>query len=397
MPYTSGLSTAGSVTQATSRVKHRVNVEAGTVELAYGNFYNNAGTETVGPNDITVKAYLEFPLASTYYVPVTFGGAPTVVIKPGGIVWSDPIALDLPVGSTFYSRTNVSVATTANRWPIGWATLTADGEGVITGVDYADGSGTVTANNTFCYSPLSIRGRTSCLTKAVAGIGDSIMSGSGDSNTKGWWFRSFTDVVPEQRISYASEQATAFNRPDRRGLRLPLLDGCTHLICANGVNDVKAPQTVATIKAELISNWRYGMRRGMKVWQTTVTPVTTSTDGWVTTANQTVTANEANRTAVNDWLRDGAPLDSVTFAAQAIGSVSSELPSYVRTRDGSTVRAGAAGHPLTGVLEFADAVETSRNSGIWKAGYTSDGTHPLGATGHGALAATFTLAQLGLA
>lgn len=379
---TSGLNTAGP-TQATTRIKHRLNVETGTVQLAYGNHYNNAGVETVGPNNITVKASIEF-VTGSYIIPVRFGGARTIVIPPGGVVWSDPISLDLAVGDFFYSRTNVVVGSGTERWPTGWATLTADGEGVETGVDKAD-SGTVTANNTFCYGPLSIRGSAITLTKVLGGIGDSIMSGNGDGNTKGWWYRKFSGVIPEQRLAYPSEMAQSFAMPTRRHPRLPLIDGCTSIIFGYGINDIKSGNAAVQVKRDMITSWRYGARRGTKCYQHTLTPVTTSTDTWATTGNQTVTANEANRVAVNDWLRDGAPFTTNDFEPAAIGATG-----------GLIVRTGAAGHPLTGLLEFADVVETARNSGIWKASRTGDGTHP-NATAHQELADSFTLASVGMA
>ena len=108
------------------------------------------------------------------------------------------------------------------------------------------------------------------------------------------------------------------------------------------------------------------------MYQTTVTPQTTSTDAWVTTANQTVTAVHARRIGLNDWIRDGAPFDTATGLAVAVGATGSTI-----------VRAGTRAHPLKGFFEIADIVETSRNSGIWKAGWTTDGLHP-NATGYAA-------------
>lgn len=378
----SGLNTAGPLS-ATSRVKHFVNVEAGTVRLAYGNVYNNVGVETDGPNNVTVKAAIEFS-SGGYIVPVRFSGSRTVVIPPGGVVWSDPVSVDAAVGDYFYSRTLVTVGSGSERWPVGWATLTADGEGVEVSVDKVD-SGTVAANNTFCYGPMAISGRVSGTPlKVLGGVGDSIMSGNGDSNTKGWWYRKFSGVVPEQRVAYPSEQGLSFALPTRRQSRMQFIDACTSIICGYGINDVKSAVAAVQIKRDMITCWRYGARRGCAVYQHTLTPVTTSTDSWVTTVNQTVTANEANRTAVNDWLRDGAPFTTNDFEPAAIGA-----------SGGSVVRTGMAAHPLTALLEFADVVETSHNSGIWKASNTGDGTHP-NATGHQALADSFTLTSIGM-
>jgi lysophospholipase L1-like esterase len=97
-------------------------------------------------------------------------------------------------------------------------------------------------------------------------------------------------------------------------------------------------------------------KMGLPVFQNTITPSTTSTDSWATTGNQTPESSNAVRVQVNDWIRT--------------------VPS-----------------PLSGYFEIADLAETARNSGIWKAGYTSDGLHP-NATGHSALAAGIDVSKL---
>ncbi len=100
------------------------------------------------------------------------------------------------------------------------------------------------------------------------------------------------------------------------------------------------------------------------------TPYTNGTDAWATVANQTPNGSaETNRLDYNVWIRDGAPIDSTTKAPVAIGAAG--------------LRAGQAGHPLAGYIDAADLGESARNSGKWKAGYTSDGLHPnaVGAAG----------------
>lgn len=54
---------------------------------------------------------------------------------------------------------------------------------------------------------------------------------------------------------------------------------------------------------------------------------------------------------------------------------------------------GQASHPLYTYWEIADEVETARNSGIWRAGYTDDGLHPT-ATGINAAAAGVDVADI---
>ena len=129
------------------------------------------------------------------------------------------------------------------------------------------------------------------------------------------------------------------------------------------------------MQADGIAFWGYLASTGKLVSQATFKPYTSSTDGWVTVENQTPGGVNPTRLAWNAWLRDGAPL--IAGAAAATG-----------TTDPAAVRVGSAGHPLDAVLEVADALESSRDSGVWTPGYTSDGLHP-NPTGHAAAAAGF--------
>lgn len=71
---------------------------------------------------------------------------------------------------------------------------------------------------------------------------------------------------------------------------------------------------------------------------------------------------EAIRVAVNDWIRDGSPIVMATMIGAVTGATGPGI-----------IRAGQSGHPLAsgdqlgkGYVEVADALETSRNSGIIK-------------------------------
>lgn len=163
----------------------------------------------------------------------------------------------------------------------------------------------------------------------------------------------------------------------------------TRAIVEYGANDLglyyplTGSNTAASVLAAYLDNalnhWRRLSNSGIRVWQTTITPMSNSTDGFVTTANQTPKGQEEVRVPANTWFRDGAPL---------VGSI----PAAAGTTDPTAVRAGQTGHPLKGVIEVADAVESARNSGKWKApGYTSDGVHPdaTASTAMAAAVATF--------
>lgn len=379
------LSNAATELGGTIRVQHQMLCSAHGLQLVYGNFYNHnlagTGTETDGPNDITVAASIESGGKS---FPVTFNGARQVVIKPGAIGVSDPLGVAFAKAATFYTRTYVLV-TAGQQFPRGCALTVA---GNFEGQNYANPAGTdltpVTAaawaafNSTRGYSPYAIIGRASYPTNSpVFGlVGDSIISGAGDTDTdNGFALRALNGDYPYLRVSYPGETVDAFMQQGgiTRFRRASLLElaNVTHIFDEFGINSLASP----SIKQNSVTKWQF-LALLAKVYATTLTPKTTSTDSFVSLANQTVTANEATRTGYNDWLRDGAPIQN--SAPVAIGS------------SGATVyRAGDALHPLAGWYEIADTVESSRNSGKWRVdggAWTADGTHPT-AAGHAAMAA----------
>lgn len=116
----------------------------------------------------------------------------------------------------------------------------------------------------------------------------------------------------------------------------------TDVVCEYGINDVNlAGRTAVATEVDLAAI--YALFPTKRVWQSTISPVSTSTDAWATVANQTTAATNAQRTALNDWIRT--------------------KPS-----------------PLVGYFEVADVLETARNSGIWNVqanlgAPTGDGLH----------------------
>jgi lysophospholipase L1-like esterase len=383
----SGLSD-GVLLGGTAVMRHKALRTAYGIRLVFTNHYpvsSGGAVETNGTDPITVKASIESP--TTQLFPVTFGGASSVVIAPGASVMSDPIGITIAKGTLFWTRTYV-VVTAGQKWPRGaFSTFSASGQGH----NYASGAAgaDVTASGAaptgglseYVYGPSAVLGLPADPGKAVVAIvGDSIAAGSSD-NQVGWIERWLNDNYAYQKVAYPSEAMTQWDPTTAGGAycyrRAALLarEGVTHVIAEHIVNDLGA-SSLPTLQARAFRYWTFLSRVG-KVLATTCTPQTTSTDGWVTTGNQTVASpgtNEPRRLGWNAWVRDGAPMNAAG-AAQAVGDTAP-----------TTLRAGQAGHPLSGYIEVADAAESARDSGIWKANYTSDGTHP-NPTGAAAMAA----------
>ena len=363
-------------------------------ELAFPNWYL-APAETAGANSITVKAAFEYGFAGqpTALIPLYFNGARSAVIEAGATRLCDPAGFQMTKGTFGYLRVAVSVASLGQFWPTGRALVGGASE-LSWNSDQVDVLGTAGGSNgfTYMYGPAAIIGFGENDNASVLIVGDSIAAGSvgeasgGDSQgNQGYVERALANNLPWANTARGSDQFATFLAAHSRRLAYgPQF--ATHAISEMGVNDIFIANRSLTVLQDMaISTWKRLAGERMKVFQTTITPRTTSTDSWATLANQTLFSvpQEAVRVAFNDWIRAGAPI--VAGAAVAIGT-------------GGAVLAGAAGHPLTGFFEVADIAESARNSGKWKvtgaANYaTADGTHPTTAM-YLLLAGGITLASL---
>lgn len=397
-----------------SRTYHKLAVDGTWIRLCYANQYKNTGS-TIS-DTITVEAVVE--RTNSEPIRVRFNGATTVTIPPYGMIYSDPIPLlrkatdpstpflrvrTLVSGVSWprYSYPNTYddyVSQSTGEWSATTTLSTLQGKmdtaGTITGI---------TTNTTdLIYYPSKIVAAESVqpTRAAIALIGDSIMGGASGRADDGFGHRAIAENYAWGCFSLSGEQAASFQYIHGELGRWQQLQGYTHAICNYGVNDISADQTSATIKGALIRIWAQLNDSRIKPWQTTITPRSNDGNG-VSGATPNVVpfgsynadqnlspatsaARHATRIEVNDWIRDGAPLNSSTLAAAAIGA-----------SGGNTVRAGATGHPLGGYIEVADTVETSRNSGLWNASYvSSDYLHPNNA-GHDAMAVPVAAAIAG--
>lgn len=375
-PLSNFLSTSGH-TAATYRIRHVVTGGALTgVAFVYGNVQRLSNRMQPGPETITVRASVE--LSNGTIVPLLNStGGRDVTIAPGAYATLTSASTNIADGAVIYSRTYVSGA----RWPLGLTSYPEQGEGSNTGTSAADltTSGTVPTSFAHSYSPMAIIGnRASSAKRPLALVGDSIITGQGDSpNDTGWATRALaTAGHPWVRVSVPGEKAQDFAAAPT--LRSPILAYGQASLVNYGRNDLGAGRTLSQIQVDLLTTWEEVAKVGL-VAQGTITPQATSTDSFATTGGQTATGNNSVRVALNTWLRAGAPVDANGLA------VAAGTP--------GAVVAGASGHPLKVVIELADAVESARNSGLWKPNYTADGLHPL-PIGHQAMAAAVDITPL---
>jgi lysophospholipase L1-like esterase len=317
----------------------------------------------------TLKVGVEYPAvasgSSGTILPVTFNGRTSPTIDPGGVIKSDPLPSLFTAGQPIGFRCYLTTSVLGQKWPWGWVGYQT-GEGNASGDQSQSGNPTWT--NHRIYGPMAALGtvKGGNGVAVIGTIGDSIIWGNGDggespSNDKpGFVLRALNNAFSYARLSNCGMRANQWTGIAPRHVALGL-SGCTHVIEQCGINDKNASQTAAQILASRQVIWNECIQRGIKVYATTITPNTTSTDAWATTANQTIAANDAARTTLNDNIRNNW-----------------------------------ASYGLTGYFDVADAVESARNSGKWivtgAANYaTSDGLHPSPA-GHALMAAVINAA-----
>jgi len=358
----------GTNTVGYTRSIHKVMVDAYDFRLVYVNFQHGEA----GDNAITVTAKMEplsanaTPANPTVLYPVTFDGQPSVTLAPWGLAISDPIPFNATTGQYLVPRTQVNVAA-GGKWPYGRVLnpRVTGSEGRIEGTTETPGYMAAAAPTAIAgvyanaYVPYmivatpSFVGGVSPSPKSVYGAGDSILHGLGTLPIAGW----FGDAVRELTgWTYFAGCATGEITPGflAPNPRLQLLDSRWDYVLHEYGSNECAALNLSDTKFNIIAGWRAEQARGLKVLANTVSPRTTSTDGWNTTTNQTPdSAHNGVRVPYNQWLRDGAPLNASTFAAVAIG--------------GSGVRIGEAGHPVVALFDLAAAVESGTDTGLWKA------------------------------
>jgi len=308
----------------------------------------DASSESDLTDTFTITRSFSYPFNTTIVGVVTWdSGSASKAIAPGVAPYqSDWTALAsiIPDGAKFGVHTYITVAP-SKKYPTCGNGSTALGERKQTGTGLSDLSQATTvplALSGGIYRPTAILGRGAGLRYSLAGVGDSIMAGAADIgfNTRGgtgMFGRAAEGVIPFLHTGYSGQQAAlnaVAGKLDRRKA-LFAAAGITHIVCDYGVNDL------TYTSAQIISNQGtiWASLAGIvnvngetpRIVQTTITPVSTSSDFWNTLGGQAATANNAKRAAANTNIR--------------------ALPS-----------------PLFGYIEMADALEPARDDGRWATG-----------------------------
>lgn len=369
---TEGYATASSSlslkTQAgTSKVPHTIGFDASDLRMVIHNWDFELGstyTDVDAATDLPVRA--AFLVGGAVY-PVTFRGSRDATVAPGGYVVSDPLGVEVTQGDVIYTL----IYTSATSWQPNRASYTSSNSGGFAADVDATSTGSTPPTNgaSTLLAPAVVTGvPVATNQRSVATVGDSITAGAGDGfngtahvgaldalprGGGGWLARAFRGKTGTVQIAQPGDRAAQFAQVAKHFRRAGLLTAATDSVSAYGINDLTDQVGATAVKQALIDSWRVQSKRGLRVWQPTLVPYSTSTDLWLTVANQSPFSQATARVEVNNWIRDGAPM-TTAFAPAAIGA------------GGSTLRAGSPGHPLHAWFEMADSVESARNSGVWR-------------------------------
>lgn len=342
------------------------------LRVIYPNWGISNNSEFNFDADVQLLCYIEYP--TNTYTPITFSGKQIGTTPRGGNFISDYVNVTIPRGATFYMRPGWQFTTTsANGIPSNgsmlpnWGAGTATGsywEGIKLSTNPADlvlagkrGTGGNSGNSDGFSTnfsnrmlPLAILGITTRPSFAL--VGDSIAVGVGDAADSqlacGFIARALGNKFGYVNLGVSGEAVNGLTANAQYAQRAYLAQFCSHVISNYGTNDIGtgSGRTAAQVITD-ISAFRLKWFPTQVFYQTTLLVRTTSSDAFVTEANQTVVATDAVRAAFNDQLR--------------LGALTSRFD---------------------GILDVDQICQNSYNGRKWKAfgtttnRMTADGTHP---------------------
>jgi lysophospholipase L1-like esterase len=305
---------SGEAVDQTVRMIARATIAGRRIRLR---FSNRDGDRPVVFGSVTVGLRTEGPSVKAGTLrPVRFLGARRVTVPPGADVLSDPVTFPVSFGDELAVSMSVVGASGAVTWHR-WAKALAYVTPVRSGDDTGDATGAAYREAGMSWFWLDGVDEDTTAGGTVVALGDSI--------TDGWptapdqyetWPDVLADRVPGHRLGVVNAGisgnqlmgddcaggcgAPAVARLDHDALDLA---GVTTLVVFEGTNDLYAARAPASRVVSAL-RWIVGRarQRRLRVLGATITP--RSDRGWTA-------AMEADREAVNGWIRNSKAFDAV--------------------------------------------------------------------------------------
>lgn len=311
----------------------------GLVAYWYAGYqHSTLGLQPIG-NDLTVACAVMYPTASSPGAGKAFrrGGASTITVKDGEWVQSDPLSIYLPASTPIRLKSWVSPGA-AGFVPYGTPCL-GNTNGSLSGYgaqtdrsSYASGQADITQNSTnvtgnatndTAYEPIVIaRPAGYVRTWAIfadsrgygagevgAGSGGTTVAGAGDAwGNCGMWERAI--AIRGEMAQNLSISGSSLNTWQTDGFSSFLMmvgqSSCSSCVIALGTND-----TLSFTAEQILANLQKMVNKARclgfgEIEVPTLPPRTTSSNGYVDTAGQTIDAVRSARiTTLNGYLRAG--------------------------------------------------------------------------------------------
>lgn len=322
------------VSDATVRLIARVTIPGETVRVRLDNGY---GTDAVRIGRASIGHRIQGPLVAPGSIrPLTFGGRPDVTVPPGGVAWSDPVALsvvaqqDLAV-SVYVPGSNVRPSQHTNAVVTSYRTPNGAGDKTM---DEARGPFSDTLTATWWLKSVEVQ--SSAAGGAIVAFGDSITDGtcstldandrwvnvlstrlvlqhdaavrggSRDARVKALVNEGIGGNTVTRAVQPAPDSTPGLERFERDVLSH---HGVTDVIVFMGTNDLRREAAAAQVTGGLAEIVKRVKAAGARVIGVTMiprhnVPANGTNTGW----NDEKTRR---RREVNDWIRTKAGFDAV--------------------------------------------------------------------------------------
>jgi hypothetical protein len=333
-----------------TRLAHAMPAAASDIQLLYANVTRSREEfEAAGPNPITISAAIEFPEGNFHRA--SFSGRPEITVAGGETVLSDPVRVSIPAQAVYYTRTTMRAEAAPYLWPFTRVSSPHCGDWVNKGNDPTQISDDPPARRdqqSKAFGPLNILGKTERPRVSVAVLGDSVVAGEpgpGDRlGGRGFLERALAANVAWCNLAVNGDSLAGFLKSPETRLGV-LRQNFTHVICALGIGDIRGGNE-PVIRERYLQVWQLLSELGLKVFQTTITTHTSSSDGWTTV--------------------EGQKIVNPNFLP---GGIYHRINDWIRSRP----------KPLSGYFDPSALLETEPDSGIWiapdRAPVTNDGPH----------------------
>lgn len=304
-----------------------------------------------GLGDLQYECQIEYPIG-TVYTTVTFSGSSVGICPSAGLLFSDPVILDIPKWALYkyriqirnlnglgiiYTRSGLAGGDFAD---FGIAPLPS----VLNGANTPSGS----AGAGWHHRPMCVIQKTR--TRAICVTGDSREQGYSDvQGAAGFGGQHGRALGPKYAMCNIAQYSDRLDWFLRYGNvhKVPL-QFCTDVWTNYGINDLVAGGWTADQLAAAYTQFANSIG-GRVLIPSTLTPKSSSSNQWIDLAGQTTDASNSKRVTFNSKLR------------------SRQIPG------------------VNAYQEVADIVESSRDSGLWRVNgtvkwATNDGTHETAAS-----------------